>query len=142
MPHLAGLRLALRPSSVSVFTPPAASRTFATAGSAGPIRTSRLGGKTALSLEHFLQRSRALALYRTIVRGTRQISDPTTRTETLRFAREEFERHREVTDLVCPLSTYNCNWSVQCTNVQTHIRYLISTGKTEWENTERYIGGM
>lgn len=25
---------------------------------------------------------------------------------------------------------------------QTHIRYLISTGKTEWQATERYIGGM
>ncbi|CAK7221262.1 hypothetical protein SBRCBS47491_004468 [Sporothrix bragantina] len=118
MHRLAGIRSATT----------AAYRTFATAagsaGSAGkPSRPSRLGGKPALSLEHFLQRGRALALYRTIVRGTRQISDPTTRTETLRFAREEFERHRGVTDL-------------------THIRYLISTGKTEWENTERYIGGM
>ncbi|KAL1892782.1 hypothetical protein Sste5346_006865 [Sporothrix stenoceras] len=122
MNRIAGLWLSLRSSSVPAHAS-FISRTYATAGSAGPIRTSRLGGKTALSLEHFLQRSRALALYRTIVRGTRQISDPTTRAETLRFAREEFERHREVTDL-------------------THIRYLISTGKTEWENTERYIGGM
>jgi hypothetical protein len=64
------------------------------------MRTLRLGGKTALSLEHFLQRSRALALYRTIVRGTRQIGDPATRAETLRFVREEFERHKDVTDLV------------------------------------------
>ena len=83
-----------------------ARRTFATAaGAAGGSSgsgsgRSRLGSKTALSLEHFLQRSRALALYRTIVRGTRQISDPTTRAETRRFAREEFERHRAVTDLV------------------------------------------
>ncbi|CAK7269612.1 hypothetical protein SEPCBS119000_003659 [Sporothrix epigloea] len=112
-----------------------ARQTFATAaGGAGPnaaggatnrttSRPSRLGGKPVLSLDHFLQRRRALALYRTIVRGTRQISDATTRVETLQYARGEFERHRGVTDL-------------------THIRYLISTGKTEWENTERYIGGM
>lgn len=48
----------------------------------------------------FLQRSRALALYRTILRDTRRISDPTTRAETRRFARDEFERHRDVTDIV------------------------------------------
>ncbi|CAK7566049.1 MAG: hypothetical protein SEPTF4163_003982 [Sporothrix epigloea] len=87
-------------------------RTFATAagstgaaGAAGALsrtagRPSRLGGKAVLSLDHFLQRRRALALYRTIVRGTRQISDATTRAETLQYARAEFERHRGVTDLV------------------------------------------
>ncbi|KAI5921063.1 hypothetical protein F4810DRAFT_680059 [Camillea tinctor] len=82
---------------------------------------SRLGA--TLSLDHFLQRSRALSLYRTILRGTRRINDSTTRAETRSFARTEFERHRGVTDL-------------------THIRYLLSTGKTEWESMERYIGGM
>ncbi|CAK7206806.1 hypothetical protein SEUCBS139899_009612 [Sporothrix eucalyptigena] len=113
MHRLAGIRLA---------TP--VCRTYATAAGTGSgSRPSRLGRKPTLSLEHFLQRGRALALYRTIVRGARQITDETTRRETLRFAREEFERHRGVTDL-------------------SHIRYLISTGKTEWENTERYIGGM
>ncbi len=50
----------------------------------------------------FLQRSRALALYRTILRGTRGINDPATRAETRRFARDEFERHRDVTDIVRP----------------------------------------
>lgn len=25
---------------------------------------------------------------------------------------------------------------------QSHIRYLLSTGKTEWEGMERYVGGM
>ncbi|OTB00708.1 hypothetical protein M426DRAFT_324068 [Hypoxylon sp. CI-4A] len=77
----------------------------------------------ALSLDHFLLRSRALSLYRTVVRGTRHISDPTARAETRNFARAEFERHRNVTDI-------------------THIRYLLSTGKTEWESMERYIGGI
>ncbi|KAI1099692.1 hypothetical protein F4804DRAFT_74551 [Jackrogersella minutella] len=80
----------------------------------------RLG--KALGLDHFLLRSRALSLYRSVIRGTRQIGDPTTRAETRNFARAEFERHRDVTDL-------------------GHIRYLLSTGKTEWESMERYIGG-
>ncbi|KAI3324882.1 complex 1 LYR protein [Xylariaceae sp. AK1471] len=82
---------------------------------------SRLG--STLSLEHFLQRARVLALYRTVLRGTRRINDPATRTETRSFARAEFERHQGVTDL-------------------DHVRYLLSTGKTEWESMERYIDGM
>ncbi|KAE9579975.1 LYR motif-containing protein 2 [Colletotrichum fructicola] len=86
----------------------------------GPAK-SRLG-KT-LSLDHFLQRSRALSLYREILRGTQRIADPTTRAESRRYARDEFERHRDVTDI-------------------NHIRYLISTGKTEFQGMERYIDGM
>ncbi|KAI0804453.1 complex 1 LYR protein [Xylaria sp. FL0933] len=79
--------------------------------------------RPTLSLEHFVQRARVLALYRTVLRGTRHIDDPATRSETRSFARAEFERHKDVTDL-------------------DHIRYLLSTGKTEWESMERYIGGM
>ncbi|KAH9986259.1 hypothetical protein F4779DRAFT_611873 [Xylariaceae sp. FL0662B] len=90
-------------------------RSYAT----GPTR-SRLG--KVLSLDHFILRSRALSLYRAIIRGTRKISDPTTRAETRSFARAEFERHRDVTDL-------------------DHIRYLLSTGKTQWESMEKYIQG-
>ncbi|KAH7018376.1 uncharacterized protein B0I36DRAFT_38641 [Microdochium trichocladiopsis] len=71
----------------------------------------------------FVQRSRALALYRTICRGCSRIQDPTTRRETQGFARAEFERHRSVSDL-------------------GHIRYLLSTGKTEWDGMQRYIGSM
>ncbi|KAK5659261.1 hypothetical protein OQA88_1353 [Cercophora sp. LCS_1] len=77
----------------------------------------RLGGAT-LSLEHvrptptataqrsidlvrqFLQRVRVLSLYRTILRATRRIPDLKTRAETRRFARDEIERHRDVTDIV------------------------------------------
>ncbi|KAI0121242.1 hypothetical protein BJ170DRAFT_645588 [Xylariales sp. AK1849] len=92
------------------------SRSYATESS----RT-QLGA--TLSLDHFLQRSRALSLYRTVLRGTKRIGDSKTRTETRDFARSEFERHRGVTDL-------------------GHIRYLLSTGKTEWENMERYIDGL
>ncbi|KAK8075715.1 hypothetical protein PG997_010378 [Apiospora hydei] len=90
-----------------------------------PRRGGGSGGRlgATLSLEHFLQRSKVLALYRTILRGTGHIKDVTTRNETRNFARAEFERHRGVADL-------------------GHIRYLLSTGKTEWEAMERYIGGM
>ncbi|KAI1109781.1 complex 1 LYR protein [Nemania sp. NC0429] len=84
---------------------------------------SRPRQRPTLSLEHFLQRARVLALYRAVLRGTRRIGDPATRSETRGFARAEFERHRGVADL-------------------GHIRYLLSTGKTEWESMERYIGGM
>ncbi|KAK4241179.1 hypothetical protein C8A03DRAFT_41364 [Achaetomium macrosporum] len=90
-------------------------RTYATG------RRSRPG--PALSFEHFIQRARALALYRSILRSTRRIADARTRTETRKFARDEFERHRGVTDI-------------------DHIRYLLSTGKTEWESMERYINGL
>ncbi|KAI3557800.1 complex 1 protein [Colletotrichum abscissum] len=91
---------------------------------------SRLG-KKALSLDHVrtiaiilsLHRSRVISLYREIIRGTRRIADPNTRAESRRYARDEFERHRDVTDL-------------------GHIRYLISTGKTEWQGMERYVDGM
>ncbi|KAK2596847.1 hypothetical protein N8I77_012736 [Diaporthe amygdali] len=87
----------------------------------GRDRPSRLG--ETVSLDHFLQRSRVLALYRTVLRGTRKISDHKTRDETRLFARQEIERHRYVQDL-------------------QHIRYLLSTGKTQWEGLERYIDGM
>jgi hypothetical protein len=39
-------------------------------------------------------------LYRTILRGTKNIKDTKTREESRKYARDEFERHRGVTDLV------------------------------------------
>ncbi|KAH8816405.1 hypothetical protein F5884DRAFT_221018 [Xylogone sp. PMI_703] len=90
--------------------------------SSGPReKPSRL--RNTISLDHFIQRGRALALWRTIVRDCRRISDENTRKETLQFARDEFERNRNVTDI-------------------SHIRYLISTGKTQWDTMERYIDGL
>ncbi|PHH51963.1 hypothetical protein CFIMG_005201RAa [Ceratocystis fimbriata CBS 114723] len=84
-------------------------------------RKSRLK-QDALDLEHFVQRCRVLALYRTIVRGiNRSRLDTTSRKESLAFARHEFERNKYTTDL-------------------GHIRYLISTGKTEWEGIQRSVG--
>jgi hypothetical protein len=52
------------------------------------------------SFVQFLQRSRTLAFYRTILRGIKRIQDPTTKAESKKYARDEFERHRNVTDLV------------------------------------------
>jgi hypothetical protein len=54
-----------------------------------------------VSARQFIQRRKALALWRTIVRGSRKISDAGTRKETLGFAREEFKRNKGVEDLVC-----------------------------------------
>lgn len=62
-------------------------------------------------LRQFIQRQRALSLYRSIIRGTRRISDPDTRFESARYARDEFERHRRVTDLVGPpVQEYPHGW--------------------------------
>ncbi|KAM0335514.1 hypothetical protein ACHAQA_000562 [Verticillium albo-atrum] len=79
--------------------------------------------KKTLSLDHFLQRGRVLSLYRTILRGTAHIADPSTKAESRRYARGEFERHRDVTDI-------------------GHIRYLLSTGKVEWDSMGRYVEGL
>ncbi|KAI5467342.1 hypothetical protein BGZ63DRAFT_371001 [Mariannaea sp. PMI_226] len=69
------------------------SRGYATRGS-----PSRFGG--SMSLDQFIQRARVLSFYRTILRGTKHIADPTTKKESRKFARDEFERHRGVTDPV------------------------------------------
>jgi len=42
-----------------------------------------------------------MALWRSIVRGCHKIEDKNTRAETLKFARDEFERNKEVEDIVC-----------------------------------------
>lgn len=78
------------------------------------FRTSPLG------LEHFLQRQRVLSLWREIVRVINKIPPSSTRNEMRHYARQSFERNRNVTDL-------------------TQIRYLVSTGKTEFEGMQRYI---
>lgn len=48
-------------------------------------------------------------MYRTILRGTKNIKDTKTREESRKYARDEFERHRGVTDLVrLPLQPIYC----------------------------------
>jgi hypothetical protein len=76
--------------------------------------------KPPLDLDHFLQRQRVLSLWREIVKATNKIPPSNTRTEMRAYARHAFERNRNVTDL-------------------TQIRYLISTGKTEFEGMQRYV---
>ncbi|OCL12702.1 hypothetical protein AOQ84DRAFT_284626 [Glonium stellatum] len=85
-------------------------RSYATAAAR---RSFRLKGPP-LGLDHFIQRKRALALWRDIVRTIAAIPDQVTRNEMRQFARGEFEKHRDVNDI-------------------GHIRYLISSGKTEFD---------
>ncbi|RAK80619.1 LYR motif-containing protein 2 [Aspergillus fijiensis CBS 313.89] len=76
--------------------------------------------KPTIGLDHFIQRQRVLAFWREIVRALNSIPNSPTREELRNYARNEFERHRDVTDL-------------------QHIRYLLSTGKAEFETMRRYI---
>ncbi|KAL6709636.1 hypothetical protein ACN47E_001064 [Coniothyrium glycines] len=91
-------------------------RRYATVASKPPSRF-RARGKSLVSLDHFIQRQRALALWRDIVRSTSRIVDEATRKDMRQFARSEFEQHKQVTDL-------------------GHIRYLISYGKTQFQTME------
>jgi hypothetical protein len=75
-----------------------------------------------LSLEHFLLRSRVLSLYRSIARSLYTLPADKRR-ESLAYARGEFERNKHERDA-------------------GKIRYLISTGKGEWESMERYVREM
>jgi hypothetical protein len=75
--------------------------------------------KPPLSLDHFLQRQRVISLWRSVVRALYKIPKAH-RDEPMRYARNEFERNKDVSDL-------------------SQIRYLISTGKTEFGSMQRYI---
>ncbi|KAH7077397.1 hypothetical protein FB567DRAFT_451474 [Paraphoma chrysanthemicola] len=52
-----------------------------------------------LMTRQFIQRQRALALWRDIVRSTANIPDEGARKDMRQFARSEFEQHRSVTDI-------------------------------------------
>ncbi|KAF1914841.1 hypothetical protein BDU57DRAFT_540714 [Ampelomyces quisqualis] len=88
-------------------------RRYATVASK-PLSRLRARGKSPLGLDHFIQRQRALALWRDIVRSTANIPEEGARNDMRQFARAEFEQHRNVYDL-------------------GHIRYLISYGKTQFQ---------
>ena len=83
-------------------------------------RLANLGGSLPKSLDHFMQRQKALSLWREILRAAHQIADPQQRAEIRDFARSEFERRKHVDDL-------------------THIRYLLSTGREQFESMRRYV---
>ncbi|TID23071.1 hypothetical protein E2P81_ATG02190 [Venturia nashicola] len=59
----------------------------------------RLDKGPLLTLEHFLQKKKALNLWREIVRALNKIPTSSTRAELHRFARGEFERQKDVTDI-------------------------------------------
>lgn len=81
---------------------------------------SKLKKVPPISLDHFLQRQRVISLYREIARAIYRIPPSPMRVEMLAHARGEFERNRHVSDL-------------------GQIRYLISTGKTEFGVMRRYV---
>ncbi|KAH3904063.1 hypothetical protein HBI56_042460 [Parastagonospora nodorum] len=88
-------------------------RRYATIATKPPSRL-RARGKSPVGLDHFIQRQRALALWREIVRSTANIPEEGARKDMRQFARAEFEQQRGVTDI-------------------GHIRYLISYGKTQFQ---------
>ncbi|KAL1985197.1 hypothetical protein VTN96DRAFT_8113 [Rasamsonia emersonii] len=76
--------------------------------------------KPVLTLDRFIQRQRVLSLWRDIIRTVNKIPPSSTRDELRAYARQEFERNRHVEDIM-------------------HIRYLISSGKSEFDTMKRYI---
>jgi len=52
-----------------------------------------------LTLEHFLTRSKVLALFRSFIRNTKGLGDLNSRHETVSWIRSEFEQHRTEYDL-------------------------------------------
>ncbi|KAK2782882.1 hypothetical protein FQN53_009568 [Emmonsiellopsis sp. PD_33] len=99
------------------------SRLFA-AAAGQPARRIR---RATISLDHFIQRQRALSLWREIVRATNKIPKSGTRDELRSFARHEFERNKDVTDLVSSRSILD-------PEVENPV-----TGKTEFDAMRRYI---
>lgn len=75
---------------------------------------------SALSLGHFIQRTKVLALYRSIIRSSRNIPDSHTRRETILYVKNEFNSNQNVKDL-------------------KQIRYLVSTGKSQWQRAEKFL---
>ncbi|CCX07932.1 hypothetical protein FPQ18DRAFT_112725 [Pyronema domesticum] len=70
------------------------------------------------SLQHFIQRGRVLGLWRDILRATKKSRG---KTELRAWAKSEFVRNREVQDL-------------------DHIKYLLSTGRKEFNEMSNYLG--
>lgn len=105
------MRLTVTRSTLTI-----ARRHASTASRAIPTR--RKG--PVLSLDQFIQRGKTLTLWREIMRAVYRIPPSSTRDEMRQFARSEFEQHRNVTDL-------------------HHIRYLVSSGKTQFDMMKRYV---
>ncbi|KAI6031875.1 hypothetical protein PISMIDRAFT_91222 [Pisolithus microcarpus 441] len=52
-----------------------------------------------LTLKHFVLQKEVLNLYRQVIRASRSIPDPSTRSETVAWFRSEIERDRHLTDI-------------------------------------------
>ncbi|BGP57614.1 hypothetical protein JCM8202v2_005258 [Rhodotorula sphaerocarpa] len=73
-------------------------RTLAARASHAAPRPSRFANKPALPLDYFVNRTKALALYRQFVRATKSLGDSRTRWETMQWIRNDFERNRAVVE--------------------------------------------
>jgi len=116
--------LSMRPSLRRLLASPVSSNPArSSAAKASPL--SRRSGKgTArapppLTLDQFIQRQRVISLWRTILRSLYKIPKDG-RAEPVAYARGEFARNKHVNDT-------------------SHIRYLLSTGKAEFDSMQRYI---
>lgn len=105
-----------KPTNFTTTTPISTSKSTA---SSRPTR-SKIRSSQTLSLEHFLLRSRVLNLYRTILRAIYKIPDKDARRDPVAHAKSEFARNKDVRETA-------------------QIRYLVSTGKAEWDGMRRYI---
>lgn len=88
-----------------------------------PARSYSSFRKPPLSLDQFLLRQRVLSLWREIVRAIHRVPEPTTRKELRQYARRGFEAHRHESD-------------------RSQIRFLLSSGKTEFQAMRRYVDEM
>ncbi|RPA75211.1 hypothetical protein BJ508DRAFT_365818 [Ascobolus immersus RN42] len=79
--------------------------------------------KAPLSFHRFLLRGRTLGLYREVMRRVYKIPSPQLRKEIRDYARGEFERERNVED-------------------EEKIKYLISMGRKEMMEMDRYVGQL
>ncbi|KAG9234658.1 complex 1 protein [Amylocarpus encephaloides] len=91
-------------------------------GAKRPKRPSRFG-KQPIDLDHFILRGRVISLYRAIIRRCRTIPSPDTQAEMLEMARVEFQRQKDVASA-------------------DQIRYLLSTGKAEFERSMKFVDGL
>lgn len=101
-----------------------------------------------LTLDQFIQRQRVLSFYRGILRAVSRVPPSPTRDELRQFARGEFERHRGVVDPVstCDIESLEADvrrlrafGTDRCGCEQGHVRYLISSGKTQVDGMMRYV---
>ncbi|ETI29189.1 hypothetical protein G647_01642, partial [Cladophialophora carrionii CBS 160.54] len=91
--------------------------------SPAPPPKSRLRKPAPLSLDHFIQRQRVIHLYRDILRSIYRHMLSPQRDESVAYAKGEFARNKDVKEI-------------------ERIRYLISTGKAEWDGLRRSVEGM